>query len=498
MSNFKLFDILSIFSDYQLTQFGKFIRSPYFNQNQTLIDLFEYLSAFHPSYSSSKLAPNHLWSYLFPNRPFDDSEMRRIRSTLLKKLERYISISRVEEQKVLMQKEVLDFYIDHLLKKHAKTTLDATQKIINNFPHRNHHYYHSQYILNYSAVSYLNLEDYRSKKFHNLSEDYFNATSNNLDVVFLLRKLELTCVIASHSHIFGLSDMNNAIFEDVITLVNYKKELLEIPNIAIYYYALLMFININKATSYQKFRQVFDKNIEKISTSEAIMLYNLAKNYCILKCNAGERQYYEELLDLYSMGVESGLLYAKNHLKSGDFKNIVTLGTRLGKFDWVGDFIETNKGKLEEGINSDVFSYCTAYLYFCKHEYDKAKIVLRESKFKDIFFKVDVRKLLLKIAYEEEEIAVRDDLINALRRFISSKKGLISEHHIEANRNFLNILSDLCKIDEKINIKAKSSQNVIEHIVKKINTATMLSEKTWLLKQIDLQKKKYNLNQPIT
>lgn len=494
MSNFKLFDILSVFSDTEISQFDKFICSPYFNQNQTLISLLKYLSTFHPDYNNSSLAPKKLWAYLFPNRPFDDSEMRRIRSSLLKKVEKFIAISRIEKQTVLFQSEVLDFYTEKLLKKHAKTALDSAQKLLKTFPHQNHDYYYNQYIVNYAATSYLSLEDYRSKKFHDLLDDYMAASSYNLDVSFLLRKLELACSIASYGQIFGVSDFSNTIFDDVIAFVGYKKEMLEVPSIAIYYYALLMFIDINKEISYQKFRQVFDKSIEKISSSEAIMLYNLAKNYCILKSNGGASEYYEELLDLYDMGINSGLLYVTGFLRSADFKNIVTLGTRLGKFEWVEQFIQTNQEKLEEGAEADVFRYCTAYLYFCKNEYDKAKIVLRESTFKDIFFKVNVRKLLLKIAYEENEVAVRDDLINALRRFISSKKGLISENHIEANRNFLNVLSDLCKIEEKVIIKAKSPLSVINSILKKINTATTLSEKTWLLEQIDCQKTKYNLN----
>ena len=494
MSNFKLFDILSIFSAAQISQFDKFIRSPYFNHNQILIDLFEYLSQFHPKYNSKLLSPEKLWVHLFPHRSFDDSELRRLRSSLLKKVEKFIAISKLEDQKILMQKEVLDFYTNNFLKKHAKATLDTTQKLIEGFPHRNYEYYYNQYIINYEATSYLSLEDYRSKKFRNLMNDYFTATSYNLDISFLLRKLELACSIASHRHVFGINDFNNSIFDDVISFVDYKKDLLQIPSIAIYYYALLMFININKEIFYRNFRQVFDKSIEKISISEAVMLYNLAKNYCILKSNAGTSEYYKELLDLYNMGIESGLLYLTGYIKSGDFKNIVTLGTRLGKFEWVEQFIQSNQKKLEDGIDADVFRYCKAYLYFCKNDYDKAKIILRESTFKDIFFKVDVRKLLLKIAYEEEEVSVRDDLINALRRFINSKKGLISEHHIEANRNFLNILSDFCKIEEKIKIKAKSPLIVINSILKKINTAKMLSEKTWLLEQINYQKKKYKLN----
>lgn len=494
MSNFKLFDILSVFSDTQISEFGKFILSPYFNQNQILSNLWQYLSNFHPTYNSPQLAPQKLWSYLFPNRPYDDSEMRRIRSTLLKKVEKFIAVSRLEENKILLQREVLDFYTDNLLKKHAKTALDSAQKLLETFPHQNHDYYYYQYLINYAATSYLSLEDYRSKKFHNLLDDYINTCSYNLDISFLLKKLELASSIASYGHIFGISDYSNVIFNDVIAFVNYKKEVLDVPSIAIYYYALLMFIYINKETSYQKFRQVFDKSIEKLSTSEAIMLYNLAKNYCILKSNEGAPKYYEELLSLYDMGIQSGLLYISGYLRSGDFKNIVTLGSRLGKFEWVEQFIQNNREKLEEGGDSDVFRYCKAYLYFCKKEYDKAKVILRESTFKDIFFKVDVRKLLLKIAYEEKEIAVRDDLINALRRFISSKKGLISEKHIEANRNFLNVLNDLCKIEEKIKIKAKSPQSVIKSILKKINAAETLSEKTWLLEQINIQKKKYNLS----
>ncbi len=494
MSNFKLFDILSVFSENQISQFGKFICSPYFNQNQTLISLWEYLSTFHPNYDNPLLVSDKLWSYLFPNRSFDDSEIRRIRSSLLKKVEKFIAISRLEEQKILLQSEVMHFYTENLLKKHAKSTLETAKKALDTSPHQNQQYYHNQYLINYAATSYLSLEDYRSKKFHDLMDDYMDATSYNLDVSFLLKKLELASSIASYGQIFGISDFGNSIFKDVIDFVEYKKEVLNVPSVAIYYYALLMFIHINKETSYQKFRQVFDKSIEKISTSEAIMLYNLAKNYCILKSNGGEPKYYEELLDLYDMGIKSGLLYVTGYLRSADFKNIVTLGTRLGKFEWVEQFILTNQNRLEEGSDADVFRYCTAYLYFCKNEYDEAKIVLRESTFKDIFFKVDVRKLLLKIAYEENEVAVRDDLINALRRFISSKKGLISENHLEANRNFLNILSDLCKIEEKVTIKAKSPLQIIKNILKKINSASTLAEKTWLLEQIDCQKKKYNIN----
>jgi hypothetical protein len=54
----------------ELTRFRDFIRSPYFNKHQKVIELFEIIYEAHPNLSSPKLKKENVFKKLYPGKKF--------------------------------------------------------------------------------------------------------------------------------------------------------------------------------------------------------------------------------------------------------------------------------------------------------------------------------------------------------------------------------------------------------------------------------------------
>ena len=86
----KLISLLASFSRIELNRFKKYLNSPFFNENELLSRLFNTIV---PFIVSNEFNTQHFqnipdkpffWKKLYPNTPFDDAQMRRLSSELLK------------------------------------------------------------------------------------------------------------------------------------------------------------------------------------------------------------------------------------------------------------------------------------------------------------------------------------------------------------------------------------------------------------------------------
>ncbi len=82
MYTHSLFDLLRTFGDKEMMKFGKFLKSPYFNNRNTLNRLFEVLRTFHPEYDHKNLTKEKLFEKIYKNNNYNDSTFRNLMSDL--------------------------------------------------------------------------------------------------------------------------------------------------------------------------------------------------------------------------------------------------------------------------------------------------------------------------------------------------------------------------------------------------------------------------------
>ena len=122
----KLLSLLQTFSKQDLSQFRKFIHSPYYNENQELIQLFQLIND-EFNHNSSKLDDISLekklaWKKRFDEKVYQDTKMRRLSSDLNKLAERFLLVNSILSLLLSGLGFYLGFYFD-LIKFYRKQLL---------------------------------------------------------------------------------------------------------------------------------------------------------------------------------------------------------------------------------------------------------------------------------------------------------------------------------------------------------------------------------------
>jgi hypothetical protein len=127
------------------------------------------------------------------------------------------------------------------------------------------------------------------------------------------------------------------------------------------------------------------------------------------------------------------------------YKNIISVGIKLGHFASVEHFIDNYKEHLPPDYRDDAYNYNIANLAFHREQYKKALKALLEVQFSDIFYSLDTKKMMLKIYYEQGETEAFISLVAAFRNYLS-RNELISDRNRLSYQNFLRAVQALYRL----------------------------------------------------
>ena len=78
MQQSKLFTLLSGLEAAEFRWLHKFLKSPFYNTNEKILNLFLYIKKYYPDLDSPKLAKEITFQYLFPKQQFQAQKMRKL------------------------------------------------------------------------------------------------------------------------------------------------------------------------------------------------------------------------------------------------------------------------------------------------------------------------------------------------------------------------------------------------------------------------------------
>ena len=96
MKDSRLVNIVEKLSPSERRAFSKFLQSPYFNKRADLIRLNDWLNKQIQS-SKSKFSKTEAWTFVFPNKRFDDTNCRLMMSYLTKLLEQFLVLEAMND-----------------------------------------------------------------------------------------------------------------------------------------------------------------------------------------------------------------------------------------------------------------------------------------------------------------------------------------------------------------------------------------------------------------
>ncbi|MGB4847188.1 MAG: hypothetical protein WBP41_04680 [Saprospiraceae bacterium] len=474
MRETKLYNALVQLSGHELNRLHRFVLSPYFNQNESITRLFEWIKNDLKSDNNIELSKENLWKHVLKiSDDYDDRRFRKLQSDLLRLVEEYYAQESFEANPIHKAKYLLDAVFERSLLELQNGTIRTANRLVEDQTLKPASFYYYKYeieqstfILNRSLI-----ERSTKSNIENIAE--------NLDRFYLAEKLRYYCTILNHKHLANLN--YNMLFIDQIIEHVESNDYSDTPPIVIYYQILLSYKEPEERKHYENIKLLIEKHIHLFPETEVAEILDSALNYCIKRMNSGESEFVREIFELYQNWLKRGLLHVRGKIDPFHFKNIVTAGLRLREFDWIEHFINNFNVFLEQRFQANATTYSLAQLYFYKKDYSNVIRLLSKVEYNDMSYNLDSKTLLMASYYELDEIEALGSFLDTFRVYLGRNKELPTFRR----KHYLSTISIVRKLSKIV----PGDKKEIEKLQKEIDGTQGVVSKNWILEKLALLNK---------
>ncbi|MEZ4917967.1 MAG: hypothetical protein R2792_02585 [Saprospiraceae bacterium] len=468
----KLLSLLKSFSKYDLNRFKKFLISPYFNEQEGLVHLFELCNeALRDSPEAVESLDKHtVWKKLFPKEALDEAHLRRMASELTLLAHRFLTIEYQEQNPNSGLLDLQKVFDKPRLKKHLAGIERQLQKNLGE-PHRQAS---SQYLSLYRfhwnvynrAAKTMATADYMSKLL---------PANEYLDAFYLVQKMKLYLAWLSYRN-FRATELDIELMEGFWDYLE-DPRFADIPLLQISRQLVRCLSQPQEEQYFDELMELLREQGDALAPEDLRESYQMAQNYCALKINQGKTQYYRPVFELYKSMIHREVLLENQQLSEAVYKNIITISLQLGEYDWAVQFVRDYADFLPLTIQENARSYNLANLYFHQKKYDEVIQLLGSVEYSDVTYSLGAKLLLLRTYYETSEYLALDSLLDSVRIFLRRNR-FISKNMEREFKNFLNFLKRLAALDHS------DKKAILSLEAKLLETPAVISKK-WLLEKIN-------------
>ncbi len=470
MRNSKLYSILEQFDKYEQNRCRKFLQSPYFNRDETIVAIFDELVEAINSEKNKCIEKEFIWEKLNLGTAYDDVRFRKYTSDLTKLIEDFLCQQVYENNPLQKANHLIAAVTEKKIEKLYNSTIRFARRVSEKYPYRSADFYYENYAI---ENSYYDLADYETRRD---TKSNHEEISTNLDHFYLAEKLRILCSVLSR-HNVASHEYNILIENEIVDFVKNNLEQFErVPPVIVYFQIYQALSNPADESYYFRLKDLLDKFALSFPLEEATQIYTYAQNYCVRKINKGNRKFIEELFELYKLLLEQEIIVVDNVLSPWYFRNITTVALRLGEYEWTEQFLNDYQQFLPEGFRQNAVSYNLAQVYFYQKKYNEVTRLLQEVDFDDYTYNLNSKAMLLAIYYETDEIEPLYSLFESFRTYLNRHKDL------PASRRQL--YSNLIKYTKKLTKIMPGDKAAIEKLKKELEATKNVASHGWLMEKI--------------
>ncbi len=473
MQSTKLVRILSTFSPKELKGFRKYISTPYFNEQDRLVQLFNIVEECF-FVVRSQPSKEFIWQQLFPQKKFNDALLRKLLSDLSKLAEEFLVWQGLQERPV----EQANLLLSELNKRKLAKDFNKVMRTIRDFhedqSYRDDQYYFNAHLIDSELNRFVALQGKRTK------DVSLQSAARNLDHYYLITKLRYCCDLLNYKNVIDI-EYELLFMEEILKYLK-DHDFREVPAIAIYYHILMLLRNENDEQHFETLTNLLEVHDGLFTLEERRGMYTYALNYCIKKANTGDRKFLVSLFKLYQQALDKGILLEDKYLSPWNYKNIVTAGLRVGETAWIQAFIHEYKNSIDKKFRENAFTYNLARYYFQLKDHEEVIALLQQVEYEDIFYNLGAKSMLLKTYYETEEISAMYSLLDSFEIFLRRNK-LVSGYH---RKNHLNLIRYVRKL---IRLHASEKEKITQ-LEEALKVDEEVSDRKWLMAQLERLKGK--------
>lgn len=480
-----LVELLSKLSTKQMRELGDFVRSPFFNKNESVEKLFDYLKNYHPEYKPEKIDKETVFTKLFAPAEYSDSFMRMLIFKLTELTEKYLAYSEMTKVQAVENTYLAQSFLDLGLDKNAQKTINNTEKELKHIKIHEARFFERKFELE-KLKHIIYSRNYNATTIKDKPDETLLAESDYLTSFFLIMILQRYRYLLNKSYSVN-SEYKLDFLPDIIKfLENDGKKYLENKTLSLLYRQIKLLTDPERDDLFFEIKKELLNEATPLEEFDRRDGLTILSNLCIEKAYSGKEEFFEMMFDIDRYLVEKNLY---NRIKGGYFEkemfmNVIAIALRQGKFDWTRDFIESYCKKLHPDIVENIRNYSYARLYLKLGEPEKAKQYISKVAYTDIHIKINARITKVIIEYELGNI---EEVLNELenfRKYIQNDK-LLSKGNRKISSNFIKFVNKLCKARYSFKLN-------LEELKKEIKSCDMVNNRQWLIDKTEELKQRRN------
>lgn len=477
MRDSKLIFLIKSFSSDEMKDFYKYIISPYYNSEKSIMLLTSVIKKYYPGFEKLP-AKEHIFINVYPGKKYNDSMMRNLVSKTMKLAESFVTQREFESNtnyKMLLKMRALSDRNQKFLfersKAHAKEYLET-------YPYRYSPYYYTRMMFEDEVRRFALRQT--SKVF--LAEDNMQQVADNC-ILFFTTELLRTYAVMINKDKHNYED--NFDFRFLPKLTEYfeqnKEFFKDIHYAHLYYNSIKLFLT-EEEKHFHKVHKITREHYNSLPDIDRKNAYVVLINYCAERVNKGDMTYIQKKFELYKEIIRNKAHYEGLPYISHVFYNRAAFNAiNLGELAWAKNFIEEYKKELNEEHRENTY-YLTLSEYYRKQgEHDNALEVLSKVKKADPLYKEEVYFLLLKIFYSAGLTESFYSEIESFREFLKTSKS-ISGRRKKLDINFIKLAKKLYDTKQK---KELGQKYEIYSLKKEILENKYISDKMWLIERVN-------------
>ena len=472
----KIILLLRKFDKKDLTDFGEFLRSPYFNNKARLVQFYNKLVKYFPDFNEQKTNKEKIYESLYPGSSYNPQVYKNLSSELYIIAKEFLSVrsmrGREIEKELLLLKNLEQINADELYKMELK----AFRKKLNESKVDDFIFYYRFDLATLEKTFYFNRSNFKKGNDLNAEE------SDELLKFYLIHMFRQRFDIEVSKLNFNINNeentalyltrglMEKGILDETINYLQDNK----VKNheiVAMFYYILMSLINLNNDSFFDKAKELMFNNMKKFDKAMRYIVSSSMLTVCIFKINTGgDKNDYKRAFEIINFQLK-GKFYKEtenSNITVTEFRTFFMIGLYLKEYDWLKKFIKKYINEVSPEYRTSLFSLLNGHIKFHEKKFDDALDCISKVKFEQLIYKQDVKKLQLLIYYELGHQESLFSLISSYKEFLNSNKNIPGTTK-KSNLAFLRFISKMVKLKENFNeydfLKLKDEISNYPHVV---------------------------------
>lgn len=466
MKESQLLSLFNSLNKKEIRDLNKWLQSPFFNQREDVILLFDYLKI-NAKKKDDSLEKKETFAALWKGEIYEDTKIRYAMSFLFNQIKDYLTYVEWQNEPVAPKSARTRALWHHgqdasYQKEMEQLTAQLSEE--QNFTYLQHFH-----------VYQLNLEKYRSSiKKSRTNAANLQEVSDALTTFYICETMRVASIMITHKTVNTQVEYSSLMLEEVL-----QKAVLspfaDLPEVAIYYNIYRALTETDNPTYFKNLKQLITTHWQRFAAIEMRDIYLLAINYCIKKLNSGQPEFIREALDLYQVGLEKGIFLENGELSRFTYNNALTLYLYLKEFEAAKTFLERYKEHLPSKQRHNIYLYNLTVYHFKKQEYQTVMELLQEVRFRDVLYNLDARRMLLRAYFEAEAFDALESLLDSFQTYMRRRYDL--GYHKEMYVNLIRFMRRLLTIGYK--------KEALKALYTEVESTTAVVDKVWLLEKIE-------------